>query len=55
MTSILHVYELQVFNFYEVKKIYIIFQIEKGNTFTSLIILQRKVIQKELNSTNLLL
>ena len=38
------------FDFYEVKK-YIIFEKEKGNTFTLLIIF----IVKEKNSTNLLL
>ena len=44
------------FNFYEVKKIYIIiFQKEKGNTFTLSIIFIVKSLQKEQNSTNLLL
>ena len=45
-------------DFYEVKKkiyIYIIFQKEKGNTFTHLIIFIVKSLQKEQNSTNLLL
>ena len=43
------------FDFYEVKKIVIIFQNEKGNTFTLLIIFIVKSLQKEQNSTNLLL
>ena len=44
------------FEFYEVKKkIYIIFQKENGNTFTLLIIFIVKSLQKEQNSTNLLL
>ena len=44
------------FDFYEVKKnIIIIFQNEKGNTFTLLIIFIVKSLQKEQNSTNLLL
>ena len=48
----------QGFDFSEVRKIYIIFQKEKGNTFTILIIfiLKSKVVkslQKERNSTNL--
>ena len=43
------------FDFYEVKKISIIFQKEKGNTFTLLIIFIVKSLQKEQNSTNLLL
>ena len=38
------------FNFYEVKKI-IIFQKEKGNTFTLSIIFTVKSLQKEQNST----
>ena len=42
------------FDFYEVKK-NIIFQKEKGNTFTLLIIFIVKSLQKEQNSTNLLL
>ena len=43
------------FDFYEVKKnIIIIFQKEKGNTFTLLIIFTVKSLQKEQNSTNLL-
>ena len=41
-------------DFYEVKK-NIIFQKEKGNTFTLLIIFILKGLQKEQNSTNLLL
>jgi len=45
------------FDFYEVKKknIIIIFQKENGNTFTLLIIILVKSIQKEQNSTNHLL
>ena len=43
------------FEFYEVKKKYIIFQKENGNTFTLLIIFIVKSLQKEQNSTNLLL
>ena len=43
------------FDFYEVKKSIIIFQKEKGNTFTLLIIFIVKSLQKEQNSTNLLL
>ena len=44
------------FEFYEVKKIFvIIFQKENGNTFTLLIIFIVKSLQKEQNSTNLLL
>ena len=44
------------FDFYEVKNIIIIiFQKEKGNTFTLLIIFIVKSLQKEQNSTNLLL
>jgi hypothetical protein len=43
------------FDFYEVKKNIIIFQKEKGNTFTLLIIFIVKSLQKEQNSTNLLL
>ena len=44
------------FEFYEVKKkIVIIFQKENGNTFTLLIIFIVKSLQKEQNSTNLLL
>ena len=42
------------FEFYEVKKIVIIFQKENGNTFTLLIIFMVKSLQKEQNSTNLL-
>ena len=42
------------FDFYEVKK-NIIFQKEKGNTFTLLIIFMVKSLQNEQNSTNLLL
>ena len=44
------------FDFYEAKKkIIIIFQKERGNTFTLLIIFIVKSLQKEQNSTNLLL
>ena len=45
------------FEFYEVKKkiFVIIFQKENGNTFTLLIIFIVKSLQKEQNSTNLLL
>ena len=45
------------FEFYEVKKFFfvIIFQTENGNTFTLLIIFIVKSLQKEQNSTNLLL
>ena len=43
------------FDFYEVKKNIIIFQKEKGNTFTLLISFIMKNLQKEQNSTNLLL
>ena len=44
------------FDFYEVKKNIInIFQKEKGNTFTLLIFFIVKSLQKEQNSTNLLL
>ena len=47
----------QGFEFYEVKKkeIVIIFQKENGNTFTLFIIFIVKSLQKEQNSTNLLL
>ena len=41
--------------FYEIKKNVIIFQKENGNTFTLLIIFIVKSLQKEQNSTNLLL
>ena len=43
------------FDFYDGKKNIIIFQKEKGNTFTLLIIFIVKSLQKEQNSTNLLL
>jgi hypothetical protein len=43
------------FRFYEVKKIVIIFQKKTGITFTLLIIFLVKSLQKEQNSTNLLL
>ena len=44
------------FDFYEVKKGFfvIIFQKEKGNTFTLLVIFIVKSLQKEQNGTNLL-
>ena len=42
------------FEYYEVKKIVIIFQKESGNTFTLLIIFIVKSLQKEQNSTHLL-
>ena len=46
----------QGFEFYEVKNNFvIIFQKENGNTFTLLIIFIVKSLQKEQNSTNLLL
>ena len=45
----------QEFDFYEVEKNIIIFQKEKGNIFTLLIIFIVKSLQKEQNSTNLLL
>ena len=46
----------QGFDFYEVKKnITTIFQKEKGNTFTLFIIIIVKSLQKEQNSTSLLL
>ena len=43
------------FDFYEVKIYVIIFKKEKGNTFTHLIIFIVKSLQKEENTTNLLL
>ena len=43
------------FEFYEVKKIVIIFLKENGNTFTLFIIFIVKSLQEEQNSTNLLL
>jgi hypothetical protein len=43
------------FDFYEVEKNIIIFQKENGNTFTLLITFTVKSLQKEQNSTNLLL
>ena len=48
---------MQGFEFFEVKKNYfvVIFQEENGNTFTLLIIFTVKSLQKEQNSTNLLL
>ena len=55
--AILHVYAGGV-EFYEVKKkknFVIIFQKENGNSFTLLIIFIVKSLQKEQNSTNLLL
>jgi hypothetical protein len=43
------------FDFYDVKKIVIIFQKEKENTFTLLIIFIVQSLQKEQKSTNILL
>ena len=43
------------FDFHEVKKNIIIFQKENGNNFTLSIIFTVKSLQKERNSTNLLL
>ena len=43
------------FDFYTVKKTIIIFQKENGNTNTLLIIFTVKSLQKEQNSTNILL
>ena len=43
------------FEFFEVKTNVIIFKKENGNTFTLLIIFLVKSLQKEQNSTNLLL
>ena len=50
LAAILHIYAGG-----EVKKNIIIFQKENGNTFTLLIIFIVKILQKEQNSTNLLL
>ena len=47
MAAILHVYF--GFDFYEVEFFFIIFQKEKGNTFTLLIIFIVKSLQKEQN------
>ena len=54
LAAILHVYA-RGFDFYQVKKNIIIFQNEKENTFTLSIIFIVKSLQKEQNSTNLLL
>ena len=56
LAAILHVYAWG-FEFYEAKekKNVIIFQKENGNTFTLFIIFIVKSLQKEQNSTNLLL
>ena len=54
LAAILHVYAGGLIC-YEVKKNIIIFQKENGNTFTLLIIFILKSLQKEQNSTNLLL
>ena len=55
LAAILHVYAGR-FDIYQVKrKFAIIFQKEKGNTYTLLIIFIVKSLQKEQNSTNLLL
>ena len=43
------------FDFYQIKKNIIIFQNERGNGFTLLIFFIVKSLQKEQNSTNLLL
>jgi hypothetical protein len=54
LEAILHVYAMSLI--YEVcNKKCIIFQKEKGNTFTLLIIFTVKSLQKEQNNTNLLL
>jgi hypothetical protein len=55
LAAILHACLCRGFEFYEVKKFVIIFQKENGNTFTLLIIFIVKSLQKEKNSTNLLL
>ena len=52
--AILHVYAGGL-NFMKQKKNIIIFQKENGNTFTLFIIFIVKSLQKEQNSTNLLL
>ena len=52
--AILHVYAGGL-NFMKQKKIVIIFQKENGSTFTLFIIFIVKSLQKEQNSTNLLL
>jgi hypothetical protein len=55
LAAILHVYA-GGFEFYEVKKkMLLLFQKENGNTFTLSIICILKSLQKEHNSTNLLL
>jgi hypothetical protein len=54
LPAILHVFG-GALNFMKKKKIVIIFQKENGNTFTLLIIFTVKRLQKEQNSTNLLL
>ena len=53
LATILHVYARGLISMKE--KNVIIFQKEKGNTFTLLIIFIVKSLQKEQNSTNLLL
>ena len=53
LAAILHVYA--GVEFYEVKKNCYYFQKENGNTFTLFIIFIVKSLQKEHNSTNLLL
>ena len=55
LVAILHVYARGLNLMKEKKKIVIIFQKENGNTFTLLIIFIVKSLQKEQNSTNLLL
>ena len=54
LAAILHVYAW-ILIFMKSRKDIIIFQKEKGNTFTLLIIFIVKSLQKEQNSTNLLL
>ena len=57
LAAILHIYARPGFEFYEVTKkiLLLLFQKENGNTFTLLIIFIVKSLQKEQNSTNLLL
>ena len=57
LAAILHVYAESLIFMIEVKKEkkIIIFQKEKGNSFTLLIIFTVKSLQSEQNSTNLLL
>ena len=53
LAAILHVYARGLI-FWKLKNVVIIFQKEKGNTFTLLIIFIVKSLQKEQKSTNLL-